>query len=105
MANVWLKSERLTLAVAGRLLGFSPSTLFRWCRDGCRGVKLDYCRIGGKIFTTAEALEEFATRLREVDDLRFAKPVPSRPRRQPTRAAISQDEARSRRELSEAGIL
>lgn len=38
----------------------NPSTVWRWCRKGHQGVKLEYIRFGRKIFTSREALERFA---------------------------------------------
>jgi len=37
----------------------SPSTLWRWCRHGLRGVKLEHIRIGSRTFSTEKALQEF----------------------------------------------
>lgn len=44
-----------------------PSTLWRWCRRGLNGTKLDYLRMGRRIFTSAEALDRFFTVLAEKD--------------------------------------
>lgn len=51
----------LTLSQAARSLPSRPhwSTLQRWRVAGIRGVKLETCLIGGRRFTSAEALERF----------------------------------------------
>lgn len=36
-------------------------TLNRWCKDGIRGVRLESCLVGGRQFTTREALDRFIT--------------------------------------------
>src|SRR5262249_13090467 len=41
----------------------NPSTLWRWHKRGVRGVKLDVVRVGGRNFTTAEALARFTSAL------------------------------------------
>lgn len=66
--------DRIGLGEAARILGVHPATVFRWIRGGCRGVKLDYARAGRKIIVSRDALEDFARRLREADDIRFATP-------------------------------
>lgn len=43
------------------------STLWRWCRKGLRGVRLEYVRIGRGIATSQEALNRFFQALAEAD--------------------------------------
>jgi hypothetical protein len=46
--------------------GDSPvhaSTVMRWVRRGCRGVKLEAARLGGRWVTSREALTRFVERL------------------------------------------
>ena len=52
--------SRLTLAQAARLVGKSPSCIYRWWRDGVRGVHLECHRYGRSLFTSERALEAFA---------------------------------------------
>jgi hypothetical protein len=40
-----------------------PSTLRRWAYEGIDGVRLESCKIGGRRFTTVEALRRFMERL------------------------------------------
>ncbi|MFA6135247.1 MAG: DUF1580 domain-containing protein [Phycisphaerae bacterium] len=64
--------------VLPRINGRKPaiSTLWRWCRRGLRGVKLEYLRYGRNIVTTRQALTRFFTALAEVDaELEMAVPV------------------------------
>jgi hypothetical protein len=53
--------QLLHLSQAARLLPHRPhaSTLWRWCRKGYRGVRLEYSRMGKRIYVTAESLERF----------------------------------------------
>jgi len=58
-----LHDERLlTLQEAAELLPGSTaiSTLHRWRQRGVRGVQLETCLIGGKRYTSKEALQRFA---------------------------------------------
>jgi hypothetical protein len=41
------------------------SVIFRWISRGVSGVKLEAIRIGGEIFTSKEALNDFLNRSRE----------------------------------------
>ncbi len=69
-------SSALTLSQAARTLPTkpSPSTLWRWCRRGCKGVRLDYARVGRRIVTTPEALDCFARALAELDACEQSEP-------------------------------
>ena len=66
--------ELITLTEAARRLPkidgkkVAISTLWRWCRNGLRGERLEYVRLGRKICTTPEALQRFFTRLVELDE-------------------------------------
>ncbi|MDV6034054.1 MAG: DUF1580 domain-containing protein [Phycisphaera sp. RhM] len=42
-------------------LGRRPDkcTLYRWCRDGVRGTKLEHVRLGGRILTSRQAVRRF----------------------------------------------
>ncbi len=54
---------------AGRVPSYRPgrkthvATLHRWAKDGVRGVKLDSARLGGRMVTSAEALQRFSDAL------------------------------------------
>ena len=41
----------------------APSTTWRWCRKGIRGIRLESVVIGGKRYTSTEALARFAAAL------------------------------------------
>ena len=41
------------------------ATLYRWWRRGVRGIKLETVVIGGRRYTSLEALQRFADRLSE----------------------------------------
>jgi hypothetical protein len=58
-----IKWERLILLCeAAAILPSRPSiaTLWRWRTRGIRGRKLESLTIGGRVYTTVEALERFA---------------------------------------------
>ena len=44
------------------------ATLWRWCRRGLRGVRLEYVRVGRRICTTHEALLHFFSQLSSLDE-------------------------------------
>lgn len=52
--------------INGRRL--APSTLYRWCRRGVNGVRLEYIRVGRNMVTSREALERFFVALAAADD-------------------------------------
>jgi hypothetical protein len=55
----------LSLSQAARRCPGRPhiSTLWRWVLDGCRGVRLETVMVGGRRFTSTEALQRFADSL------------------------------------------
>ena len=67
-------AKYLSLAEASRRLGTidgrrpSTTSLWRWCRHGLRGVRLEYSRIGRRIVTTDAALRRFIDGLTELDE-------------------------------------
>jgi hypothetical protein len=60
-----LAATFVLLSKAGRLLSTNPSpaTMWRWALKGVDGVKLETFKIGGRRYTTAEALDRFVARL------------------------------------------
>lgn len=77
--SVDILGETMTLSEAAALLpksnGKAPSasTVWRWCKVGIGGVRLDYTRRGRVILTSREALRKFSRALSEAD--RPAEPV------------------------------
>ena len=70
------REKLLTLSQAARLewlperrfgKRLAPSSLFRWARSGCRGVRLEVVRVAGSLCTTEAALMRFFQRLALVD--------------------------------------
>ena len=64
----------ISLSEASKITPGRPhtATLTRWCRPGIKArtgqrVRLKHWRVGRKIFTTAEALQEFFERTAEAD--------------------------------------
>ena len=80
------------------------STLWRWCRKGVRGTRLEYAKLGGRIVTSAKALNEFAAALAAADDPPpTPAAMPSTPRK---RSEIQRRRAidTAQRKLNDAGI-
>ena len=76
----------LTLSEASRLVPGRPnhSSLWRWCRKGVlarngQRVHLEHRRFGGRIFTSAQALDRFSKQLADADLEHFEDPNPSVP--------------------------
>lgn len=88
----------LTFRQATQLLPGRPhiSTVHRWRFRGVRGIRLETCLIGGRRYTSREALERFSTRVTAAAD---GGTMPGRTPRQ-RQKAIDQAE----RELRAAGI-
>jgi hypothetical protein len=62
-----LERKFIPLGKAGRLISTNPSTatLYRWALKGVDGVRLESYLVGGRRFTTAEALASFVNRASE----------------------------------------
>ena len=62
-----LDEELLSPAEAARLIPKRrvPSTIWRWYRHGVRGVQLETVVIGGRRYTSREALQRFIRRTTE----------------------------------------
>lgn len=94
-----LETESLvTFAEAAKSLPGRPniSTLHRWRLSGCRGTKLETCLIGGRRYTSLEALSRFIQRNTEVQD---GETAPTRTSRQRERAIQAAE-----KELDDTGI-
>lgn len=74
--------DLLTLAEAARRLPridgkkVAVATLWRWCRKGLRGVRLQYVRVGRRICVSPGALSTFFAQLTALDR---QSPPPGRP--------------------------
>ena len=78
-----------------------PSTIWRWCTRGIRGVHLEHVRVGGRVCTSADALNRFVNKLAEADSQEQSHPTSPRPRTAERRAEeISAADA----ELAAAGL-
>ncbi len=69
-------------------------SLWRWCRMGIHGVRLEYLKIGRNIMTSREALERFYLALAHAD--------PELPPRRAARRYRPRDPAARRRQIEEA---
>ncbi len=66
-------SELLTLAQAARVVNKSPNAIWRWCKKGVSGVRLEHVVNGREIKTTEAWLMEFMAAL-AVERLNVAHP-------------------------------
>ena len=64
----------LSLSEAVEMIPSKPSTnaFWRWCRRGLKArngniVRMEHCRIGGKIYVTEDAIEQFFSSLAKAD--------------------------------------
>ena len=92
----------LTFSAAARSLPGRPhpSTIWRWHRVGVRGIRLEAVRLGGRYITSQEALDRFAARLSESDDIRGG----AKPDRPPARADRQRAIERAEAACAKAGI-
>ena len=88
----------LTMTDAVKVLPGRPNvaTLWRWRTRGVRGIRLETVLVGGRRYTSHEALERFSEQITAIAN---GEPLPHRTNRQRA-AAIGQAE----RELNAAGI-
>ena len=106
-----MTSDLLTLSQAAKQLPrvngkrIHVSTLWRWCRKGLKGIRLEYSRVGRTIMVSDAALNRFFMSLAQADaeqaDSNNYKPRPKR--RRPGNRQESIDQAND--VLRNAGIL
>lgn len=70
------------------------SSLWRWARNGIRGVRLETRHLGGRVVTSMEALERFSKELAEMEQ-------PERPPRSSLRLK-ARSSAKERRDIERA---
>lgn len=104
-----LTDDAITLTQAARSLPTRPhsSTVWRWCRQGVRGVRLEYARLGRRIVTTKSAIDKFSRALADVDRQHDAEhtPAPSATPRHRTPAQRERDIEAAEGVLRDARIL
>ena len=66
----------LTLEQAGERLLVSTATIYRWINQGCRGVRLEAARVGGRWRTSEEAIQRFSNRLTPNHESTPSHPTP-----------------------------
>ncbi len=78
-------------------------TLFRWCAEGCRGIKLKYLRAGKRMLTSKAAMNEFIEALGKKDEETLHSGI--RMNRAPRRSARRErDIEHAKKTLVRAGI-
>lgn len=98
MAIDLTREEPILLTEAAKLLPNRPhlSTLWRWFQRGVKGHRLETLVIGGKRYTSREALQRFADRLTAASTDGRTPALSTRQRERQIEAA--------ERELTDAGI-
>jgi len=93
-----LTETLVTLSAAAKLVPGSVlvSTLHRWRQRGVRGIKLETVLLGGRRFTSREALERFSAAVTSAANGKTAVSSPSAARRRSIELA--------ERQLNEAGM-
>jgi hypothetical protein len=93
MSNLLTEQLRLVTHASKDVPGRPhTSTLIRWCRRGVRGVKLETVVVGGRRYTSIEAIQRFIAKLSDPQPAQDA-------------AAARDDEGNDvERALDEAGI-
>src|SRR5262245_28338744 len=94
-----LTEELISLADAAKSLPGRPSitTIWRWRSRGIAGVRLETICVGGRTYTSREALASF---LERVTAAKSGQPIPSRTNRQ----REAQQRA-ARKQLQDAGLI
>ena len=54
-----LTEQRISLTALAEREGIHPSTVWRWCRIGHKGHRLESFNVGAKVFTTSEAWDRW----------------------------------------------
>lgn len=92
------RERLLTISAAAKSLPHRPhvATVWRWVQSGCRGTKLETILIGGRRYTSEEALQRFIERTTAAAN---GETIPTRTAKQREKAI-----AAAERELAAAGI-
>ena len=64
------REKLLTVSAAATLSPGKPhiSTVWRWIREGCNGVRLRTIKVGGRRYTSHEALAKFFSEVTEASE-------------------------------------
>ncbi|MCH8823739.1 MAG: DUF1580 domain-containing protein [Planctomycetes bacterium] len=111
---MFANEDKLTLSQAAETLPkkLHPSAIWRWCRKGIRTagaggtrVRLEHVRLGGRIYTSAEAISRFSQAVAD-DDLKHFVDDPSQNTTliAPTAAQREKEIADADKRLAAAGI-
>lgn len=109
------QSKLLTLADASKHVPLhdgkrvNPSTIWRWCRIGIKSrssdrVRLGHVRVGGRVYTSEEALGAFFHAVAEADLEYFQRQPVALPKR-PTNKQRQRSIKRANDTLAKAGII
>lgn len=99
--------SKLSLSAASKHVPGNPhaSTLWRWCRQGLHGVRLEYLRVGRRIVTSRESLDRFFAAVTEADQAAYADAHPTTAQHAaPSAAQRDKALAAAEAELKRAGI-
>ena len=99
--------QKLSLTAATKHIPDHPhtSTLWRWARQGLMGVRLEYQRVGRRIYTSREALDRFFEAVTLADQAAYADSHRTSAT-QPSASTKQRDKAlaAAEAELAEAGF-
>jgi len=107
-----MKTGHISLSEAAKRCPGRPSSnaIWRWCRKGIKSrtgqrVRLEHVRIGGKIYTSPEAMDRFFAEVARQDTEYFKDPDPVPPaHKQPSDKQRQRSIEEAGAELRQAGI-
>ena len=105
LENFMEEQKLIPLAEAARLMPCGPTsnTIWRWCRRGIRGIRLEYLRLGHRVVTSEAAIGRFAQRLAEADTPPMSA-APTQPPKKRTPRRRERDIQKAEATLAQAGI-
>lgn len=90
-----LEETQLSLTALAKERGVNVATTWRWANRGVRGVRLETFALGGKRFTTREALERFVAASSSAAGISLPAPCSNR---------FERDAEAAERELAAMGL-
>ena len=92
------REELLTVGKAAQSCPGRPhvATVWRWILNGLGGVRLESVKVGGRRFTSSQALKRFIAAPSSMDEVPSLKIAPSKQRERAIR--------RAEKELKDAGL-
>lgn len=95
-------TKRLSSRLGWRKL--ATTTVWRWCRKGTRGCRLEHVQLGGKLFTSEQAIGRFAAELADATREQLNRGSPAQHKWKPVVSPSIRRVDQARRRLRDAGI-